>query len=270
METDDVHQALKEVENSLRDFIAYTLRKRYGTNWIEKCGASPQRIAKWQERKAAEVKRQSTGTVEQRLLYYADFYDLSTLLKQHWSDRVVGFSDALGKWKTVETFLDELEKLRDPHAHQRELLPHQKHLILGLSGEIRNRLIRYRSKMETSEDYYPRLESVRDNFGNVWVPGNSANITGDRLRVGDTLKLVVSATDPLEETLSYRIRRVYGSDPIQWQENNVLRLDITAEDVRRDFKVIVYMRSPRPYHARGTWDDDVTFLYEVLPPMDNG
>jgi hypothetical protein len=266
----DVNQALREVENSLRDFIAYALERRYGTNWIEKCGASPLRVAKWRERKATEVKRQQAGAVEDRLLYYADFYDLSTILKTHWSDEAVGFSDALGKWKTIEVFLDELEKLRDPHAHQRELMTHQKHLMLGLSGEIRNRLIRYRSKMETSEDYYPRLESVRDNLGNVWVPGNSANITGDRLRVGDALEIVVSATDPLGETLSYRIYRVYGAHPIQWQENNVLRLNITAEDVRRDFKVIVYMRSPRQYHAKGTWDDDVLFQYEVLPPMGSG
>jgi hypothetical protein len=111
---------------------------------------------------------------------------------------------------------------------------------------------------------------VRDNLGNVWVPGNSANITGDRLCVGDTLEFVVSATDPLGEPLSYRLYRVYGADPIQWQEDNVLRKDITADDVRRDFKVIVYIRSPRPYHARGTWDDDVLFQYEVLPPMSDG
>ena len=149
MEPDDVHQALKEVENSLRDFIAYTLEKRFGPNWIDNCGVSPSRINICHERKATEANRQQTGAVEDRLLYYADFYDLSTILKKHWSDETVGFSDALGKWKTIEVFLDELEKLRDPHAHQRELLPHQKHLILGLSGEIRNRLIRYRSKMET-------------------------------------------------------------------------------------------------------------------------
>lgn len=118
----DVHQALKEVENSLRDFIGYALKNRFGGDWIDKCGASPQRIDNWRHRRATEVKRQRAGAVEDRLLYYADFYDLSTILKKHYDDEAVGFSDALGKWKTIEVFLEELEKLRDPHAHQRELM----------------------------------------------------------------------------------------------------------------------------------------------------
>jgi hypothetical protein len=58
VEANDVHQAFKEAENSLRDFIAYALEKRFGREWIERCGVSPQRIAKWEERKDAEVRRQ--------------------------------------------------------------------------------------------------------------------------------------------------------------------------------------------------------------------
>lgn len=260
----NVSQAPSEVENSLRDFIAVMLQKQHGSDWIKKCGVTPERIKNWESRKADEVRRQQAGAVEERLLYYADFYDLNTILHKNWSGEI---SAALGgKWKTIEVFLNELGKLRDPNAHHRELLPHQKHLVLGLSGEIRNRLVRYRSKMETSEDYYPRLESVRDNLGYVWVPPHGAGISGAHLRVGDALEFVVSATDPLGEPLSYKIRKIYGGDNDQWQENNVLNVPITAGDVRKDFKVAIYMRSPRQYHARGTWDDDVIFVYEVLPP----
>lgn len=264
----DVHQALKEAENSLRDFIASTLEKRLGKDWIEKCGVSASRIENWRERRETEAKRQQTGVVEERLLYYADFYDLSTILKKNWNGEL---ADALGgKWKTMEVFLGELEKLRDPHAHQRELLPHQKHLIVGLSGEIRNRLVRYRSKMETSEDYYPRLESVRDNLGNVWVAGGVAPLcqTGNRLRVGDTLEFSVSATDPMGETLSYQtIKSGVGGGQSEWEEGNVIRRTINPEGVRREFRIHIYARSPRPYHAMGTYDDVVTFIYEVLPPQ---
>lgn len=264
----DVHQALKEAENSLRDFIANRLEMRFGSGWIDICGVSPERIDTWKDRKAIEAKRQRTGTVEERLLYYADFYDLSTIVMKHWSDESVGFSTAFGKRKTMETFLGELEKLRDPHAHQRELLPHQKHLILGLSGEIRNRIIRYRSKMETSEDYYPRFESVRDNLGNVWVPkGGWSNQSGGRLRVGDTLQFVVSATDPMGETLSYKIDKFHTNTPENWQEDPVFNVDIESEDVRNDFIVLIYIRSPRVYHASGTYDHAVMYQYEVLPPI---
>jgi len=260
----DAHEALKEVENSLRDFIARVLEGEYGDEWIDECGVSVKRIERWKERKAAETKRQQTGAVEERLLYYADFYDLGTILRKNWSGE---FSQALGgKWKTIEVFLTELEKLRDPQAHQRELLPHQKHLIIGISGEIRNRLVRYRSKMETGDDYYPRLECVRDNLGHVWVPADNDLLnTGARLRPGDTVEWVVSATDPMDDTLSYNAY-IIGVGETGWQENSVLNLTMTTADVARSCFVRIDIRSPREYHARDKIDDRVTFVYEVLPP----
>ncbi len=124
--------------------------------------------------------------------------------------------------------------------------------------------------METSEDYYPRLESIRDNLGNVWVSKDGIVYgTGDRLSVGDTLEFVVSATDPMGQTVSFKIGSDFSDDD-NWQEDNVLRLTITPEDVRNDFEVFIYMRSPRPYHARGSYDDAVIFKYEVVPPSRTG
>jgi hypothetical protein len=145
----DITQALKDTENALRDFISSVLQKKFGGNWVEQCGVSPERIKRWQERKVEEEKRQKFGVIEERLIYYADFYDLKTILKKHW---VGEFSEGLGDWKTMEVWLDELGRLRDPEAHRRELLPHQKHLAVGIAGEIRTRIVRYRSKQETSED----------------------------------------------------------------------------------------------------------------------
>src|SRR6266487_2614817 len=163
----DITQALKDTENSLRDFIAVILEKEIGPEWMKKCGVGEDRLKKWEERKAAEVKRQSGGAVEPRLIYYADFYDIKTILKKNWNR----FADALGDWKTMEIYLAELEALRDPDAHRRELLPHQKSLAAGIAGEIRTRLIRYRSKLETKEDYFPRIESAGDSLGNIWTAG---------------------------------------------------------------------------------------------------
>ena len=91
----DVTQALKDSENALRDFITSVLREKLGESWIDCSGVSSERIDKWKERKASETKRQKAGVVEERLIYYADFYDLHTILKKHW-DGV--FSTALGDW----------------------------------------------------------------------------------------------------------------------------------------------------------------------------
>ncbi|CAG1020875.1 hypothetical protein DOJK_00626 [Patescibacteria group bacterium] len=259
----DVTQALKDTENLLRDFIAVVLQKAFGDNWLDKCGVSEERIKKWEERKTSEENRQLSGVVEERLIYYADFYDLKTILKKHWSGE---FSKALGDWKTMEVLFTELEKLRDPDAHRRELLPHQKHLILGISGEIRTRLIRYRSKQETSEDYYPRIESARDSLGNIYTFGQMAFInTKMCLRIGDVVEFVVTASDPLGANLQYSLKIDCDFKYI-WQDSNVITLTIKNNHVGRDFKVLLLVRSPREYHANGFCDDSVCFAYEVLPP----
>lgn len=259
----DVTQALKDTENSLRDFIAVVLQKSLGESWLDTCGVSEERITKWKERKTTEEKRQLSGVVEERLIYYADFYDLKTILKKHWSGE---FPKALGDWKTMEVWLHELEKLRDPNAHSRELLPNQKHLILGISGEIRTRLIRYRSKQETSEDCYPRIESARDSLGNIYTLGKAAFITTKMcLRIGDVVDFVVTASDPLGANLQYSLSVSLVNED-NWQDSNVMALTIEKKNVRKDFTVSLYVRSPREYHAKGSWDDAVHFEYEVLPP----
>ena len=261
----DITQELKDTENSLRDFVSAVLRKKFGESWLENCGVSADRREKWNKRKVEEEKRQEAGTVEQRLIYYSDFYDLKTILKHSWKDEI---SKALGDWKTMEVWLNELGKLRDPDAHRCELLPHQKHLILGISGEIRTRLVRYRSKMETSEDYYPRIESARDSLGSIWTYDSDKFhdqyvVTRLVLRAGDVIDFVITATDPMGEPLQYAI---YSQTMPRWQEDNTLVLRLAEEHVEKRMSVMLAIRSKRQYHAHKNLDDFVQFVYEVLPP----
>ncbi len=259
----DVTQALRDTENALRDFIASALSKSLGDDWVEKCGVPPDRIQKWKDRKLVEESRQESGVVDERLIYYADFFDLKTILKKNWSGE---FSEALGDWKTMEVWLNELEKLRDPDAHRRELLPHQKHLALGIAGEIRTRLVKYRSKKETSEDCFPRIESVRDSLGNIWTPGEPFDIVFTRmvLRPGDTIDYVVTARDPEDLPIEFRLE-VRNRSKTEWQHTGNFNVAITDEDIGRYFTVSISIRSPRPYHAHGSYDQNVEFKYTVLP-----
>jgi len=258
----DVTQALKDTENSLRDFIARVLLQKLGSDWVEKCGVAQERVVKWQERQDVERKRQETGVVEERLIYYADFYDLKAILKKHWQGE---FSTALGDWKTMEVFLSELEKYRDPDAHRRELLPHQKDLISGIAGEIRTRLIRYRNKMETIDDCFPRIECVRDSLGSIWTAEQpvSALDTGIVLHPGDYVEFVATARDPEDLDLEYGIMTKVNS--IQWQGSRYLSLKIDQEHISIDFNVYIAIKSARVYHAYAYYDHVITFRYKVLP-----
>lgn len=260
----DISQALHDAENALRDFIAAELSLLFGASWEDGSGVSPERLAKWRERKAVEVKRQESGVVDERLIYYADFYDLKTILKKHWSDV---FSSALGDWKTIDVYLAELEKLRDSDAHRRELLLHQKHLALGISGEIRTRIVRYRSKRDTSKDVFPRIESARDSLGNMWIPGNFTGpdvYTKMTLRVGDRVQFVVTARDPEDAPLKYCMS-VDNSNLTQWQPSEMFSIQLEAENIGKLFRMEFFVRSDRSFHAYKTYDDSVAFLYSVLP-----
>ncbi len=258
----DASQALKDAENVLRDFIALALESEFGADWPAQCGVSAERIARWQERRGVEERRQAAGAVEERLLYYADFYDLRPILKKHWDK----FAAALGDWKTMDVWLSELEKLRDPDAHRRELLPHQKALAVGISGEIRNRIIRFRSKLETAEDCFPRIECSRDSLGNVATHRTACADTKLVLRPGDVIEYVVTASDPLGGQLEYRLL-ANGRGPRHnaWQSDNVFRLEIGIGDIRQAFQVTLQVRSQRDYHARGETDDVHVYGYRVYP-----
>jgi hypothetical protein len=257
----DITQALKDTENTLRDFIAEVMTRKHGDDWFSKSGLSPDRVEKWKQRKAEEEKKQRFGAVEARLIYYADFYDLKTILHKNWSGE---FSDALGDWRTIEVWLDHLEDLRNPDAHRRELLPHQKHLALGIEGEIRGRLVRYRSKLETEYDYFPRIESIRDNYGNVYSSGDIPMFFAQTvLRPGDKLELVITARDPLDENLLYRLQPEDNSS--EWVESNSFLYTVTPNDIGAMSRVRMSIKSKREYHAYGSYDASVTFHYKILP-----
>ena len=172
-------------------------------------------------------------------------------------------------------------RFRDPDAHRRELLTHQRHLALGIAGEIRTRLVLYRSKQETSEDYYPRIESIRDNYGNIWT--SESNYTGVKtnilLRPGDEIEIVITGSDPLGEDIEYGYlcghagfcimpQDTFWQDSF-WQKENSFKIRISEENIGDNFHIVFYIRSLRKYHANKDYDDSIVFYYNVLPPKFN-
>lgn len=256
----DVTHALKSAENSLRDFIIDVLSRKLGRNWENISGVTAERIEKWRERKSIEAKNNAAVAIEDRLIYYADFYDIYTILDKNWNGEI---KHALGDKKEIDIFLKQLDKFRNSDAHRRELFPHQKALVIGISGEIRTRIIRYRNKMENIEDFFPKLESIRDNLGNSWIPGKPKVInTNSILKVGDTLEFVVAATDPEGLELTYHI----NPGGKKTTDNNLI-YEVTNDNIGKESRLTIGMSSPREYHAvaGNACDDWVTFIYSVLP-----
>ena len=261
----DVNQALRRAENALRDFIGQTLRNTNGDNWEYNSGIDPTIVRKWEDNKRREQVKQRDGVVEPRLIYYADFADLTPILRNHWTSLFQPAFDV--DLQTMEFWLAALRTVRNQEAHGREILDHQMYSALGASGELRTRLIRHRSKLETVDDYFPRLERVNDNLGNVWIAGQNPEVkTTEILHPGDVLTFNVTASDPQGVDPEYAVVSPFCSD-LNWQTSKVLAIEITTVDIQKACQIEVYIRGTSGRHfANGmNWDDKVTFIYAALP-----
>lgn len=249
------------IENTIRDFLAFIFHRKYGDNWLDHISISEGRKESWQQRKETEVKRLSTQSLEQRILYYSDFYDLKTLILKNWDGEV---QKAFKDKKMVEVFLTELEKLRDPNAHRRSLYSYQGDLIRGISGELRTRIMKYRGKKENPDDYFPVIEAVSDSLGNqIATPSYAQMLVSDEVvRVGDEIEIQVFSTDPMGEKLEFSIERI-GDE--RWTENSTRKILFSEEDIGKTCDINICVKSKRDYHAYGSFDDYISIRYVVLP-----
>lgn len=166
--------------------------------------------------------------------------------------------------KTVELWLNELEKYRDSDAHRRPLFEYQKHLIVGISGELRSRLVRYRSKMENIGDYFPRIDVVRESLGRIWKPYSVTGMMPTTVRVGDEVEYLVTATDPVGADLLYSCKK-HWSPFAQLSNSNNLKYKFSDQDIGRLIEVRLMIKGTQEHHAHPDCDDQVVFSYDVLP-----
>ncbi|WP_186129885.1 Swt1 family HEPN domain-containing protein [Burkholderia gladioli] len=258
----DAETELKLLENSMRDVIQLVLKNKFGPQWPNNLKVSAERIARWKERLEAEKKRLSGKALDSRLIYYSDFYDINTIVKKHWND---GFSDVFDDLKTIEVFLGQMEKLRDPNAHRRELTNQQKCLIAGISGELRIQIMQYRGKGENVDSYFAVIEAIKDNLGNSYPCPNGGNmvVAEQILHVGDTIEFYVTSTDPNGRELEYSITRT--GKPEDWQKENHKAITLTEEYIGKMCDFSIRIRTDKPYTALNGYDDIVSFRYIVLP-----
>ena len=259
----DISQTISDTENALRDFISIVLEKKFGADWIDNCGVTGERINQWKARQEEENSNRVTTIPDTRLIYYSDFSDLRNIICKNWDPE---FREAFGDQQTLKVNVEQLINLRNPTAHSRELLPHQKDLASGICGEIRTQIVRYRSKLDDIDEYFPRIEFVQDSFGNSYDATSSSQgvITKSVLRPGDDLSFTISARDPMDRPLEYCLY-VGGSNKFQWSECNSFTLTINEAHIGKIFLIELLVKNNEDYRARGNCDDNVRFFYSVIP-----
>ena len=120
--------------------------------------------------------------------------------------------------------------------------------------------------MKGVDDCFPRIESARDSLGNLLIPSIASRPDahpGTTLRPGDKIDFVVTARDPEDLPLEYRLE-VVGADASEWQASGEFSLEVEEAHIGALF-VDLRIRSPRSYHAGPGFDHSVVFAYTVLP-----
>ncbi len=211
-------QAINNIEVVLRHLIAQLLAAEFGAEWIAQCGTA-ERIQKWRERRGEEAKKRDGTVVEQRLIYFADFTDLSPIIKKHWD---LFFQPCLGDKKTFETYMGRLEDFRNAPMHSRALVDFEQRLIQGMTGEIRNKVTLFQTEANAADRHFPRIEFVRDSFGRT---ANSGIVPPDITvpASGDEVIFECSGWDPEDRPLKWAWN-VLGSQDTAEEEGATCRI----------------------------------------------
>lgn len=167
--------------------------------------------------------------------------------------------------------MDLVEDFRNAPAHSRELLPHERVLLEGISGDIRTKVTLYLSEQSTDSMHYPIIESIHDSFGNAasgLADGSSVTVvTNLRLQVGQIVDFVGRAWDPQGRELTWKWGVTFAANGGTTTGTDVtFTWSPTEADVGRRRSLEIDMSSAGPYHRYLGYDHRTTFVYTIDPP----
>jgi len=254
----DIRQTLLDTEMIMKDFISMIIAENWGKNWMTESGLTEERLKELNRVRLQYEQEFNPLTTEGRLLNHCNFLDLITIISTHWNNQ---FEVAFGEFENLRAYLRTLQKFQNPDAFNRPLMSFEKHFILGVTGTIRNNISVYRTWKEVGKEGFPIIDSVQDNFANLWTMGNPKKLrTQLSLSVGDTLEFIILATHPKDELLEYKLFRE------KWQTGNVIQYVIKPSDIGKEISFHIGIKGAQKHHAYPLgYDDKVTFEYTILP-----
>ncbi|MFJ5782127.1 hypothetical protein [Streptomyces hydrogenans] len=254
-------EAINGIEASLRALINVVL----GQSWPEKGSIDVESL---KQRRTEEAKRREGAAVESDLLAYTHIYELRKIITKNWET----FKPALSDRKRFDVFMDRIEDFRNVPMHSRELLPFERDLLSGISGELRNMVTIYRSQQGPDMNHYPAVDSLTDSFGNEHKNDSIANLTGLRLQVGHVVEFRCRGWDAQSRELTWTLQADQGPYTVldtAIGDTVTLRWTVAESDVAENSAVRIKMTSSGKYHRMGSWDFSAKFFYAVDPPNES-
>jgi hypothetical protein len=260
----DFNDELANLELLLRELVLMELGRPKDDEWTDRCQISQQLVTRWRKHRDKESESSTIGALGTSLLHYASFMELCDVISLRWDL----FEGVFGDKNDFRNAMLKLTNLRDPDAHRRPLMMWQKHLILGLVGELRTQIVRFRADRLNPLDYKPRFVSAYDSEGYVSLPEKSR----DRglKRSGEAIQITVFAEDPQQYPVEYRFF-VYGIHKggyefrSTWSFEREFTLPLMDAHVTDNFTIGAECRRVNPNDPQNEYADLVLFEYVVLP-----
>ena len=251
-----------EVVNSIDASLRVLIYEILGERWINGSGVDIDALR--EKRKVEEASRKG-AIVDQNLLAYTELYQLQIIVQKNW----VRFKPTFGEKSRFDAFFDRAEHFRNAIMHNREILPFERDLLSGISGELRNLIAISRSSVDPDRKHYPVVESTIDSFGNEMSFYVGINQPSVRLQVGSEVEFTCRAWDASARELSWAllIDDVVISEAI----GNRVVLTWPVADVHVSENTFLYIRmsSNGRYHRFKNWDASIIVRYAVEPPIFN-
>jgi len=271
------NEALRSVEIALRLLVREVLG---ASGWGSAPGAP--NAEKLSERREEEQKRRDGSVAPDSLLEYTETFHLTELILKNWESFKPVFADL----NRTRTFFGILEDVRNAIAHSRDLVPFERDLIAGVSGQLRNQIALYRGRPGTSTQYYPAIEAITDSFGIEAIGGldsldeyDFVRRTGIRLEVGDVIRFKGRAFNagslPTQWFISWASRTdfFHSRTVVALGDDVEFAYTVTEDDVSEKLTIMILITTESKYHRRnqeygfGSYDDIRGFGYAVNPPL---
>ncbi|WP_143671275.1 hypothetical protein [Streptomyces sp. Ru87] len=201
---------------------------------------------------------------------YTELYSLTQLIIKNWDE----FKPVFGDLARTKVLLGVLEDFRNPVAHSRQLLPFERDLLSGASGQLRNQISLHLAQGDGYWRYYPTIESVTDSFGYLAGDSYAADIKGCKMRlnVGDRIEFHCMANDPRERNLEWRLEVGINSRREQVDTATGVPAELVWEIGERHVGekrwVRISVAHDGRFHRKGDFDDERFQTYHVNPPLD--
>jgi hypothetical protein len=245
-------------EAALRELIRSVDGNRWTSTFTE------DQLKDFQGKRDIDQRRRRGTQLGNDLLDYVELHHLQTHMQKGWSR----YEPALGKKKYFDTFLDRLTGLRNAVAHSRELLPFERALVSGITGEIRNLVVIHRNSENLDESLWPVIEVARDGFGTTRTTEKPyGDGTRTTLRPGDVVDFTARGRDAEGAPLQWKCGRQIIEGDIGTATGNEVQFQwvVSARDVGFQ-KVIIVLTADRDDHRHKLFDALVEFHYLVARP----